>query len=293
MKYFEKHPMLMIAVGVMGISLSSILVRWSQAPSAVTACLRLLWTVLLLSPFVWGRKEIRRELLSADKKTLLWSLASGVALAAHFVLWFESLRHTSVASSTTIVCTEVLWVALGYCVVMKGRLSGRAMAAIVLSFGGSLLVAWADSGSGGHLLGDILSLAAAVAIAVYTLIGRKLRETTSNAAYTYMVYSACAAALVLTCLFRGHRLFPPEPSALLVGLALAVLSTLLGHSVFNWCLKYFPPTYVSACKLLEPVAAAVLAAILFGEKPRPLQLLGCAVILAGVLWYSRLESRNK
>ncbi len=293
MKYFEKHPMLMIAVGVLGISLSSILVRYSPAPSAVTACYRLLWTVLLLSPVVWGRPSLRKELLAADRKTLLWSLASGVALAAHFMLWFESLYHTSVASSTTIVCTEVIWVALGYCVFLKGRLSGRAAGAIVLALSGSLLVAWADSGSGSHLRGDILALIAAIAVAAYTLIGRMLRETTSTSVYTYLVYTACAVTLLLTCLVQSQQLFPAEPAALLVGLGLAVLSTLLGHSVFSWCLKYFSPAFVSASKLLEPVVAAVLAAILFAEKPRPVQLLGCALILGGVLWYSRLESKAK
>jgi len=293
MKFFEKHPMSMIAVGILGISLSSILVRYSPAPSAVTACYRLLWTMLLLSPLVWGKKAVRRELAAVDKKTLFWSIASGVALAAHFVLWFESLRHTSVASSTTIVCTEVIWVALGYCVFLKGRLSGKAVAAIALAFGGSILVAWADSGSGGHLKGDILSLIAAIAVAVYTLIGRKLRATTSTTVYTYLVYAACAATLLLTCLVQRQSLFPAKPAALLVGLGLAVLSTLLGHSIFTWCLKYFSPAYVSASKLLEPVVAAVLAAFLFGERPRPVQLLGCLVILGSVLWYSRLESREK
>lgn len=293
MKYFEKHPMLMIAIGVLGVSASSILVRYSPAPSAVTACYRLLWTVLLLSPLVWGKSAVRKELAAVDKKTVLWSLASGVALAAHFVLWFESLRHTSVASSTTIVCTEVIWVALGYRLFLKGRLSAKAVGAIALAFGGSVLVAWADSGSVGHLKGDILSLVAAMAVAVYTLIGRHVRERTSTTVYTYLVYAACAVTLLLTCLVQGVNLFPASPAAVAVGLALAVLSTLLGHSVFTWCLKYFSPAFVSASKLLEPVVAAVLAAILFAEKPRPVQLVGCLVILGSVLWYSRLESRER
>ena len=115
MKYIEKHPMIMIVTGVLGISMSAIFVKYSTAPSAVTAAFRLLWTVLLMIPVVFGRKEVRKELFSLDKKQGMLSALSGSFLAAHFVLWFESLQHTSVASSTTIVCTEVIWVSLGFC----------------------------------------------------------------------------------------------------------------------------------------------------------------------------------
>ena len=121
MKYFEKHPMLMILIGVIGISLSSIFVKFSQAPSAVTAAYRLLWTVVLLTPVSLGKAQNRQELAATPKKLVLLSVVSGLFLAIHFVLWFESLQHTSVASSTTIVCTEVIWVCLGFCLFLKGR----------------------------------------------------------------------------------------------------------------------------------------------------------------------------
>ena len=55
MKWVEKYPVIMIVVGVMGISLSSIFVKYSQAPSAVTAAWRLLWTVAFLTPVVLGK----------------------------------------------------------------------------------------------------------------------------------------------------------------------------------------------------------------------------------------------
>ena len=134
MKHFEKQPLLAVVVGVIGISLSSIFVRYSSAPSAVTAAWRLLWTVLLMSPAVIGKKEIRAEYRSIAPKTFFLSALSGLCLALHFWLWFESLLHTSVASSTAIVCTEVVWVSLGYCLFMKGRLSLKAMAAIAVEY---------------------------------------------------------------------------------------------------------------------------------------------------------------
>ena len=290
MKYIEKHPMLMIAVGVIGISLSSIFVRLSQAPSAVTAAYRLLWTVLLLSPVTLGKQTNRQEMRQAPKKLVALSILSGLFLAIHFVVWFESLNHTSVASSTTIVCTEVIWVALGFCLFLKGRLSGRAMGAIAATLLGSVLIAFADSSAGGaHLYGDILAWIAAVAVAVYTLIGRVVRRDVSTTVYTYIVYAACAAVLVVLCLVQKQNLLGYGISAPIVGLLLAVFSTILGHSVFSWCLKFFSPAFVSASKLCEPVAAAMMAGILFGEIPTPLQLLGGALIIGGVAYYSRIE----
>lgn len=290
MKYIEKHPMIMIVVGVLGISLSSIFVKYSMAPSAVTAAYRLLWTVVLMTPVTFGSREIRTELFQVNPKTLLRSCLSGLFLAIHFTLWFESLRHTTVASSTTIVCTEVIWVSLGYALFLKGKMSLKEIMTIGVTLGGSVLIAFADSGSGGtHLYGDILSLLAAIAVAVYVLIGREVRKTASTTVYTYIVYSSCAAVLLLMCLIQGNALWGYGISGIIVGLLLAVFSTILGHSIFSWCLKYFSPSFVSASKLCEPVAAAILAGFLFGEIPSVMQIAGGILILGGVLYYSRLE----
>lgn len=289
MKYLEKHPMIMIVIGIIGISLSSIFVKYSDAPSAVTAAFRLLWTVLFLTPVVFGRPAVRKELRGISLKLALLSALSGLFLAIHFVLWFESLHHTSVASSTTIVCTEVIWVALGFCLILKGRISRKALAAIGATLLGSVLIAWSDSGSGAQLYGDILALLAAVAVGAYTLIGRVVRRTVSTTVYTYLVYGACGAVLVAACLVQGYGLFDYGISASVVGLLLALFSTILGHSIFSWCLKYFSPAFVSASKLCEPVVAAVLAAILFGEIPGIGMLLGGGLILGGVFRYSALE----
>jgi len=293
MKYLEKHPMIMIVIGILGISLSSILVKYSAAPSAVTAAWRLLWTVILMTPVVLGRGEVRKELLSVRKKTLVLSILSGLFLAIHFVVWFESLNHTSVASSTTIVCTEVIWVSLGYCLFLKGKLIGKAAATIAVTFLGSALIAFSDSSAGGlHLYGDILALIAAIAVAVYTLLGRIVRETTSTAVYTYLVYLSCASVLLVMCVVQGSGLLEYGSSAVIVGLLLSIFSTILGHSIFSWCLKYFSPSFVSASKLCEPVAAAAMAAMLFGEKMSGIQLFGGILILGGVSYYSGTE-RNR
>ena len=289
MNYFDKHPMVMIVIGVIGIGLSSIFVRLSGAPSAVTAAWRLLWTVGLMSPVVLGKPSVRREILRGERKQILLSILSGVFLAVHFVTWFESLKHTSVASSTTIVCTEVIWVSLGYCLFLKGKLRSKAVAAIAVTFLGSAMIALADSGSGAHLYGDILALVAAVAVGIYTLIGGEVRKSMSTSAYTYLVYVSCAVCLLMTCGIQGLSLAGYGIRPIIVGCLLAVFSTILGHSIFSWCLKYFSPSFVSASKLCEPVVSAVFAAFLFREIPGLWQVAGAVLILGGVLSYSRLE----
>ena len=294
MKYFEKYPIIMIVIGVLGVSFSSIFVKLSTAPSAVTAQIRLLWTVLLMSPVVWGKREVRQELLQVDKKSLVLSAFSGLFLAFHFLTWFESLQHTSVASAATIGCTEVIWVALGYCLFMKGKISKKAMGIILFTFVGSILIAYVDSSEGGvHLLGDFLALASAVLVAVYTLLGREVRKKVSTSVYTYVVYVVCAVTLFVVCMSQGYEIFSYGINVIIVGFLLAVFSTILGHSIFSWCLKYFSPAFVSASKLCEPVIASIIAVFLFGELPTIIQIIGGAMIIGGVYCYSQIEKSEE
>ena len=103
------------------------------------------------------------------------------------------------------------------------------------------------------------------------------------------MYGACAVTLVIMTLAQGLSLTGYGSSGIVVGFLLAVFSTILGHSIFSWCLKFLSPAFVSASKLCEPAVAAVFAAFLFHEIPKPLQILGGLVIIAGVIAYSRVE----
>lgn len=125
MKFLEKHPMYMIATGVVGISLSAIIVKYSDAPSLITAVYRLFFTVAMMTPVVFLNRSFQNGTLRVSLRTVVLCAVSGIFLALHFVSWFESLAYTSVASSTVIVCTESIWVALGFCFLLRGRLKKR------------------------------------------------------------------------------------------------------------------------------------------------------------------------
>ena len=280
---------LIVLLGVVGASLSAVFVRWSTAPSLVLVFYRMAITVVLMTPVVLLR--CRRELAALHRREILLCLASGAALGLHFTCYFASLRYTSIAASVVLVDTEVLFVALATVVFWKKRLPRRQWCAILLAFGGSVTVAMADSAAGGAgaLLGDGLALLGAVAVAVYTMIGSVCRRTVSTTAYTYLVYLAAGCTVLLAAAVRGTPMAGYGAVNLWMALGLAVFSTLLGHSVFSWGLKYLPAAFVSMAKLMEPVMAAVWGVLLFRELPGWPVLLGGGAIIAGLILYTRAD----
>lgn len=177
-------PRAVLFLGVLGASVSALLVRASRAPSLVTATGRLALTVLLLLPSLLLRH--RAELRAATRRDLLFCALSGMCLALHFTAWFESLKWTSIASSTVLVSTEVIFTALGFTLFLKGKIPRLGAAAIALAFGGSVVLAISDGGAGGGALkGDLLAVAAAVFVALYTLIGQVQRARQSTTVYTF------------------------------------------------------------------------------------------------------------
>ena len=278
---------LMVLLGVAGVSLSAVFVRWSTAPALVLALYRMAFSALLLVPLALAR---RAEFRVLRRRELCLSLLSGAFLGVHFACYFESLRWTSIAAAVVLVDTEVLFVALASVLVLGKRLSRRAWAAVLLAFGGSVAVALADASGGSALRGNLFALAGSLCMAVYTMLGAVCRRRLSTTVYTALVYTSAAGTVLAAALVGGQALAGWGPVNLLAGLGMAVFCTLLGHSVFSWGLKYLPPAFISTANLLEPVLASVWGLLLFGERPGPLVVLGGGVILLGITLYSREEA---
>ena len=283
---------LLVVLGVAGVSLSAVFVRWSTAPSLVLALYRMAFSAALLAPYALLRHG--RELAALSRREVLLCLASGACLGLHFAAYFESLRWTSIASSVVLVDTEVLFVALGTVTVLGRRLPGKAWLAVALAFGGSVVIALADTAAGPDALrGDLIALFGAACMAAYTLIGAFCRKHVSTTAYTFLVYVSAAVTVLLAALAGGTALAGYGAVNVLTALGMAVFCTLLGHSVFSWALRYLPPAFISTVKLLEPVFASVWGLCLFGERPGALTVLGGAVIIAGVALYSRADGEKR
>jgi len=287
-------PKVILYLGVLGTAFSAMLVRFSEAPSLVTATLRLGWTMIILTPMTLLRH--REEIKRVSRRDVLACVLSGIFLAFHFSTWFESLKWTTVASSSVLASTEVVFVALGFAFFLKGKIPKMGILAIVLSFGGSMVLALHDGGgaAGGAnpLWGDLLAVVCAVCIAIYTLIGRVKRGNMSTTVYTFFTYLSCLTTLLVLDAVTGTPIvgWPVREHA--IGIGLAVLCTLLGHSLFSWSLKYISPSYVSSAKLCEPIFSSLMAIPLFGEVPSLVQLLGAMIILAGVLMYTLAEAKS-
>ena len=282
---------LIVLLGVAGASLSAVFVRCATAPSAVLVFYRVLFATCMLFPAVWVKHRAELRALTWDKAAL--SLLSGVFLGFHFAAYFESLRYTSIASSVVLVDTEVFFVALGSLVFLKRKVSRKAWLAIALTFAGSVVVAMADTAAGSDALrGDILALAGALLMAFYTLIGAKMRKDVSTTVYTFLVYLSAAITMAAVTAVQGIAFAGHGAINYLMALGLAVFATLVGHSVFSWGRKYLPPAFISTVKLMEPVFATVWGVLIFSEVPALTVVLGGAVIIAGIAFYSRVAAEE-
>lgn len=291
MKNLSKiNPKLLLFLGVVGVSLSAIFVKYSSAPSLVTATYRLAWTVAILIPL--SLKKSLPEIKRFTKKEVFAAIAAGILFALHFTLWFESLKHTTIASSTVLVDTDVIFAAIGFCIFMHGRIPKKGIIAIGVTVCGGVITALAGGGEGiSSFFGNMLALSAAVLIAGYTLIGRYARSRNiSTTAYTLITYSSCLVTLLIFDFATGTPITGYGIKEILIGLGLAVFCNLLGHSIVSWSLKYLTPAYVSAVKLCEPVFSTILGVLIFREIPNAMQVLGAAIIIGGVYVYSAVEN---
>lgn len=279
---------LIIILGVIGVSLSAPLVRISTAPAMILAFYRVAMASVILLPYVLVRN--REEMKGMTKKDWILAVISGVCLGLHFSLYFESLRYTSIASSVVFVDTEVFFVALIMLMVFKEKIPPLGWAGIMATFLGSVIIALSDSGSGGGALkGDMIALSGAVVVAVYTIIGKVLRQRISTTTYTLLVYIAASVTVLLLLLVTGVPLTGYQPVDYWAALGMAVFCTLLGHSVFSWGLKYESAAFISNSKLLEPVFASLIGIVLFREIPRPAVILGGLIVIGGVFLYTRVS----
>jgi drug/metabolite transporter (DMT)-like permease len=280
-------PFIVVFAGVLIASTAALMIKSAQdygTPSLVISAGRLGFAALLLSPIAWLRSG--REIRTAQRRDLVLGAVAGVFLAVHFASWITSLSYTSVASSTALVTTNPIFVAIASYLLFREKLAGGLIAGIALTATGSLLIALSDSsgGIGSHpLLGDALALVGAVAVTGYFLAGQSARKRLSLLAYIWLAYTTAAVVLVAWALLAGYSLFGYDLVVYILLLGLAVGPQLLGHTSFNWALRYLSATVIAVAILGEPISSTVLAFVLRGERPQWLQIVGGLVLLGGIV----------
>ena len=268
-----------MAAAIVAISFASILIRWSDAPPEVIAFYRMLFATVVLLPFAL-RSRNRADLASLDRRTVAIMLAVGAVLAVHFYAFNASLEHTSVASATLLVTSHPLLVGILGLILLGERPRNNGLG-LLIGMGGVVVISFADLGTG-RLEGDLLALLGMVAAAAYLLAGRVVRQKVGLINYVLIVYSSCTAALLAMVLANGSPLYPYPVEEFAIFLALALVSTVAGHTVLNWSLRYLPAAFVSVSMLGEPVGASILAALLLAEAPAPAVVMGAVMVLVGI-----------
>ena len=275
------NPYLVVLLGVVAVSLSSIFTKLAEAPPLINAVYRLGITVLLLATptYFTGTQEIRK----INKRDLALACLSGIFLALHFAVWITSLNYTSVASSTVLVAMQPLFVISGGYFLYRERVGKKGLLGAALALAGSIVIGINDFHLGGQALwGDLLAFAGAIFVAAYVLIGRNLRARMSLFPYTFLVYGAATVVLLLLNIIKGEAFYPYPAETWLWFLCLAIFPTIFGHTLYNWALKYVKAAVVSVSTLGEPVGATILAYFIFREIPTVIQMCGGFIIIAGL-----------
>lgn len=271
---------LLLFVGMIAISFSAIFIKWSEAPVSVIAMYRLALTNLMLLPFLLKAIGRLRGLTFQEWHLLFWG---GLTLGLHFLFWMESLRWTSVASSTALTAMEPIFVMIGSFLVFRQRTTTKAIVSMCIAIIGALMISMGDFGlSGSALKGDLYSVIGTVAVAVHMLIGQELRKRVDALTYSFFVFFFASALLAIYNVICKYPLIDYPPREWGIFLLLAIVPTLFGHYLFNWLLKYVKATMVSMCVLAEPVGASLLAWVFFGEIVSLLQIFACILLLSGV-----------
>ncbi len=301
-------PLLAIPFGILAVSTASIFIRYAQqdAPSLVIAAYRLTLASLVLLPVAW--RNHRAELRALSRREFGLALLSGVFLAIHFATWITSLEYTTVASSVVLVSTAPLWVALLSPLTIREPITRPVVVGLVITLVGGAIVGvsdsciWAGNGwtcpsladfvAGKAFFGDLLALAGALAGAGYLLIGRQLRGGVSLGTYVFVVYGLAAVTLLGFTVVARLPLRGYAPRAYLWFALLALVPQLLGHSTFNWALRYLSAAFVSITLLGEPIGSTILAYFLLGEVPSLLKIIGAILILMGIWIASQSEQRS-
>lgn len=271
---------ILLPIGIIAISTASIFVKLCDAPALIIATYRMMLASLILMPFAPYRKPWR----GWAGNEMGWLLLSGFFLSLHFAFWIASLKYTSVASSVVLVTTHPIFVAIGGWLFLKEKINLNLVLGIAFSVLGSGLISYGDmSLSKEALMGDGLALLGAMAASGYLLVGRKMRKERDLFSYIFPVYSIAGLILILLSLIFQKSFWGYSPSTYLFLFLLALVPQLIGHTTFNWALKYLPASMVAITILGEPIGSAILAYFILGEGLTIWKVLGGISIFTGIL----------
>lgn len=285
------NPYIILIGGIIGVSTGAIFARLADAPSLVTAAYRVGLASLILVPLAaWKAGDELRGLSVRDIKL---AILSGFFLALHFASWISSLDYTAIANSVVLVNTIPLWVGLLTPIIARERIRKLTIVSIGFSLIGGAIIGYGDFATGGQALwGDLLALIGAFCAALYLLLGRNLRRKISLLAYISVCYGSAAVILWGVVIILGLPVTGFSSQTVAAFWAMALISQILGHSSYNWALKWFSPGFVAVALLGEPIGSTLLAFLIFNEGLTWMKLFGGVFILAAIYIAAAGENRG-
>ena len=289
----NKTGYIALATGVVGTSTSSLLYKLSYAtglhPLWVNV-MRMFLVLLMMAPMTFLNPKKRSALLHIPKSGFWLSALAGTILSLHFSAWALALENTDVFAASAISGTYLLMTALFSALILKEKTSRAALVGMVIATIG-VVVCNLDGGMG-KLAGNIAALLAAMLQALYTLCGRKARDYMDTNTYTSVMYGF---TFVWMAIFVGIFGIPSTGlglQSLVWGIGLAVLCTLLGHTMLNVSLKYFKAPTVSAVMMLSVILSPMVVFAVLGDLPTKNTFIGGCVIIVGLVWYLWMERKE-
>ena len=284
---------LSLALGVFGIGWSAIFVRWSAVPGLVSAFYRLAFATVAFIPW---RLAVHHRTPGARRESHRAAIIAGILFAADLAFFNSAVMMTSAANASLLGVNAPIFVAFGGWILFGERPHVRFWIGFFLAFIGLAAIVGADVLVHPTLgLGDLFAVLGALCYGLYLLYVQRSRAGMDT--LTFSLWSAGVGALCLlpVCLIAGQPLagFSVRSWAALVALALA--SQVMGQLLVAHALGRLPATLSSIVLLAQAPITALLAWPLLGEPLHAIQVLGGALVLAGIVVvnFDRLSVRPR
>ena len=283
----ENKAYIALSISVISVSFAAIFIVSCEAPKLSIAFYRLLFTTILILPFVLLHKKTREEIKNIPRKTFLIMCGIGIILGLHFAFWITSLGMTSVASSVILVTAHPLLVGPVSHFFFKERLSIFNAVGISISVIGVITLVYGNYGFASGLdtfQGNLLAIFGGIAAGFYILGGRKIRKTVSVGSYAFVVYGVGTIVLFIICLSFNAPVINLSLRDYGIIFLMAIVAGIFGHTLYNWSLEHIRASLASVVLLGEPIGSSILAFILpwINQTPSYYTIIGGAIILSGI-----------
>ena len=270
-----------LIIGIFAISTSAILIRWSSSDPLVIGSYRQTFATFLFLPFLL--KDKFQEILNLSSREIFELLIIGILLGAHFGFWISSVKATSVAASVLLGTCHIVYVSIIGWVVFGEKLNSRGIIGTVIALAGIIILFWGDLVEDpGNFRGNFLAFISGILAGLYYLGGRKHRKNVSLPTYAFIVYFSSAVVMWFVVLTQGLEYRSIPNSEFQLFFLMALVPTLLGHTMQNWALAFLPAYVISITLLAEPIGSGLLAWYIFSEVPSLGVLVGGLIVLVGV-----------